>query len=329
MPEDYTKPPDLGSKFRGQYTITHKLYFSCNAVCLLVKHLRMVGKNQGCDNMKDKIQILIIEDEPGVSMMMVYLLTQAGCEAVAAWSAEEGMRLAQDGKFDLITLEVDLPGMNGFEVCRQLKDNPRSFDTPVVFVAWRDSLEDQQRGLELGAADYITKPFEPIDFISRIVSQAEAKKPTGRSNCVKRQPATIVQPGLGKLPASDQIEIGNRFYSAEDFSETSLPNGRPKRGPDKAFRSRVRDAVAIPDWPANPGLCSSRAIGALLPTSPATSLFSCAIFAPASRSNSLRALSPQATVAGALENIVFTHTQLGQTIQRIFACIGLDCMIRL
>ena len=136
----------------------------------------MVGKNQGCDNMKDKIRILVIEDEPGVSRMMVYLLTQAGCEAVTAWSAEKGMRLAQDGKFDLITLEAALPGMNGFDVCSQLKENPRSFDTPVVFVSKRDSLEDQQQGLELGAADYITKPFETADFIFRIVSHA---KPAG------------------------------------------------------------------------------------------------------------------------------------------------------
>jgi DNA-binding response OmpR family regulator len=129
----------------------------------------MVGINQGCDDMGDKARILVIEDEPGVSMMMVYLLTQAGCEAVTAWNAERGMRLAQDGKFDLITLEVDMPGMNGFEVCRQLKENPRSFDTPVVFVAWRDSLEDQQQGLELGAADYIIKPFDAQDFVSRIL----------------------------------------------------------------------------------------------------------------------------------------------------------------
>ncbi len=126
--------------------------------------------------MKDKIRILVIEDEPGVSMMMVYLLTQAGCEAVTAWSAEEGMRLAQDGKYDLITLEVDLPGMNGFEVCRRLKENPRLLDTPLIFVSGRDSLEDQQQGLELGAADYITKPFGTVDFIFRIISHA---KPAG------------------------------------------------------------------------------------------------------------------------------------------------------
>ncbi|MGO8836723.1 MAG: two-component system response regulator [Limisphaerales bacterium] len=120
--------------------------------------------------MMDKVKILVIESEPGVLMMMVRQLTRAGCDVEAAWNAQIGMEKARVKDFDLITMEVDLPGMNGFEVCRQLKENSRSFDTPVVFVSWRNNLEDQQQGLELGAADYITKPFEAEDFIFRIIS---------------------------------------------------------------------------------------------------------------------------------------------------------------
>ena len=123
--------------------------------------------------MSGKAKDLIIEDEPGVLMMMVRRLTQAGCDVDAAWNAQAGMQKACEGNFDLITLAVDLPGMNGFEMCRHLKRNSRLSDTPVVFVSWRDSLEDQQQGLELGAADYITKPFNARDFASRILSHAE------------------------------------------------------------------------------------------------------------------------------------------------------------
>ena len=123
--------------------------------------------------MSGKAKILIIEDEPGVLMMMVRRLTQAGCDVDAAWNAQAGMQKACEGNFDLITLEVDLPGTNGFEMCRHLKKNSRLSDTPVVFVSWRASLEDQQQGLELGAADYITKPFDARDFASRILSHAE------------------------------------------------------------------------------------------------------------------------------------------------------------
>jgi DNA-binding response OmpR family regulator len=122
--------------------------------------------------MSDKTKILIIEDEPGVSMMMVYLLARAGCEVATAWNAEKGMQLAQNGDFDLIALDVDLPGMNGFEICRRLKEDARLRHTPIVFVSGRPCDEDVRRGLELGAADYIIKPFEMTDFIFRIISHA-------------------------------------------------------------------------------------------------------------------------------------------------------------
>ena len=123
--------------------------------------------------MTGKANILVVEDDTPLAMIMVSLLTRAGCDVDAAWNAQTGMEMARAGNFDLITLEVDLPGLSGFEVCRRLKENPRSSDTPIVFVSWRDSLENQQRGLELGAADYITKPFDALDFVSRIFSHTE------------------------------------------------------------------------------------------------------------------------------------------------------------
>jgi DNA-binding response OmpR family regulator len=80
--------------------------------------------------------------------------------------------LVQAHRFDLITLDIDMPGQNGFEVCRQLKQDPRWQHIPVVFVSGRHSEDDSRRGFELGAADYITKPFEATDFIFRVVSCA-------------------------------------------------------------------------------------------------------------------------------------------------------------
>lgn len=124
--------------------------------------------------MMDRIKILIVEDEMPVAMMMAYLLTQAGCEVQTAWNAERGMRLAQTRGFDLITLDVNLPGISGFEICRRLKENP-FFQTPIVFVSGQPCEQDVQQGLELGAADYIIKPFEVTDFIFRIISHAKPK----------------------------------------------------------------------------------------------------------------------------------------------------------
>jgi DNA-binding response OmpR family regulator len=126
--------------------------------------------------MTGKGKILVIEGEPGVMMMMVQRLTQAGCDVDTAWDAQTGMQKARAGNFDLITLEVDLPGMNGFEMHRCLKGNSRLADTPIVFVSWRASLEDQQQGLELGAVDYITKPFDAMNFASRILSHIKTER---------------------------------------------------------------------------------------------------------------------------------------------------------
>ena len=126
--------------------------------------------------MADKVKILIIEDQTSVAMMMTYLLTRAGCEVQAAHTAEQGMRLAQDGDFDLITLNMVLPGISGFEICRRRKQNPHLCDTPVVLVSGHPCEEDQRRAFELGAVDYIIKPFNAMGFASRILSWVKPKQ---------------------------------------------------------------------------------------------------------------------------------------------------------
>src|ERR1017187_4479966 len=126
--------------------------------------------------MSAKITILIIEDEMPLALLMVNLLSRAGCEVEVATTAKKGMLLAEEGNFDLITLDIDLPDANGFEICSRLKNNLRLRATPVVFVSGRSCLEDQQHGLELGAVDYIEKPFGSLDFASRILSHIKARE---------------------------------------------------------------------------------------------------------------------------------------------------------
>jgi len=122
--------------------------------------------------MMGKIKILMVEHDTPAVMLMVHLLTCAGCRVKAAGNAAKGMAQAQAGDFDLITLAADLPGLNGFEFCRRLKKDVRLRHTPVVLVSGRSSKVDARRGMELGAADYITKPFVATDFIFRIMSNA-------------------------------------------------------------------------------------------------------------------------------------------------------------
>jgi DNA-binding response OmpR family regulator len=123
--------------------------------------------------MKDKVKILVVEDEMPMAMMMVHILHHAGCEAEAAWSGEKALQLAQTMEFDLVTLDISLPGMNGFEICQRLKELPHLRDTPIVFVSGRLDGENRRLAFQAGAADFIEKPFQAQDFLARVLTLVE------------------------------------------------------------------------------------------------------------------------------------------------------------
>jgi DNA-binding response OmpR family regulator len=118
------------------------------------------------------VRILVVEDEMPVAMMMVFILSRAGCEVETATSAEKAVSLVQAADFDLITLDIDLPGGSGFEIFARFKKLSRWQNTPVVFVSGNSTIENQQRALEMGAADFIEKPFEIEDFVARTLGRA-------------------------------------------------------------------------------------------------------------------------------------------------------------
>jgi DNA-binding response OmpR family regulator len=119
------------------------------------------------------VRVLIVEDDTPLAMMMANLLTRAGCEVHGAHTGEKALRLAQEIKFDLITLDVDLPDMSGFEICLALKERHLFRHTPIIFISARPWDKDRQRIFELGAVDYITKPFG-MEFAPRLLSHIES-----------------------------------------------------------------------------------------------------------------------------------------------------------
>jgi DNA-binding response OmpR family regulator len=117
--------------------------------------------------MAEKPKILLVEDEMPVAKAMMLLLARAGCDTQVATNGAEAIHMAQQDNFSLITLDWDLPDVNGPDLCRRLKEIPSLSGTPVVFVTAREEI---QNGLKAGAVDFITKPFEACDFLSRISS---------------------------------------------------------------------------------------------------------------------------------------------------------------
>lgn len=123
-----------------------------------------------------KAKILIVEDDTPLAMMMVNVLTQASCEVQVAKTGKGGMALALENRFDLFVLAVDSPDTNGFEICHQLKQRHIARHTPVIFISARHGEKERQHGLECGAVDYITKPLDPRDFVSRVLAHVQTGK---------------------------------------------------------------------------------------------------------------------------------------------------------
>jgi len=113
-------------------------------------------------------QILIIEDEEDVLELERYNLTREGFAVVAASRGDEGLKAVALKRPDLIILDLMLPGINGLEVCRKLKSDPLTADIPIIMVTAKGEEADIIVGLELGADDYVSKPFSIKILISRI-----------------------------------------------------------------------------------------------------------------------------------------------------------------
>jgi len=113
-------------------------------------------------------QILIIEDEEDVLELERYNLTREGFAVVAASRGDEGLKAVALKRPDLIILDLMLPGINGLEVCRRLKSDPLTADIPIIMVTAKGEEADIIVGLELGADDYVSKPFSIKILISRI-----------------------------------------------------------------------------------------------------------------------------------------------------------------
>jgi putative two-component system response regulator len=126
------------------------------------------------NNSLPKLKILMVEDTPVQAERFKGLLEDEGCEVYWADTGESGLAIAEIEQFDLIILDVELPGINGFEVCKQLKSNPELEETPVLMLTTRDRADDVLQGLDLGAIDYIPKDtFAGVVLIETIKHMAE------------------------------------------------------------------------------------------------------------------------------------------------------------
>lgn len=130
-------------------------------------------------------KVLIVDDERSIVDILRYNLEKNDMTAVCAYDGAEGLRLARECDPDVILLDVMLPEMDGFEVCRTLRAEGNN--VPIIMITAREEETDKVFGLELGADDYITKPFNPSELVARVKSQLRRYTQLGAMQTTEKQ----------------------------------------------------------------------------------------------------------------------------------------------
>jgi two-component system OmpR family response regulator len=115
--------------------------------------------------------VLIVDDDPHIRQLLVFALEKAGLDTIEAADGEAGLALADTHGPNLVILDINMPRMDGLEVCRRLRaDKGDKGDVPILFLSSRDDEIDRVLGIELGADDYVVKPFSPREVVARVMA---------------------------------------------------------------------------------------------------------------------------------------------------------------
>jgi DNA-binding response OmpR family regulator len=127
-------------------------------------------------NDREKDMILIIDDNPQSIKLLGNILDSKGYSTAVAMNGTEALKFLENEIPDLILLDIMMPGMDGFEVCRSIKMNKNASETPVIFLTAKKEIDDLVRGFEVGGVDYVTKPFNSNELLIRVKTHLDLKK---------------------------------------------------------------------------------------------------------------------------------------------------------
>ncbi|HBZ55162.1 MAG TPA: chemotaxis protein, partial [Syntrophobacteraceae bacterium] len=183
--------------------------------------------------------ILLVDDQPANLQVLLQTLGSLGCKLLVAKNGEAALTIVQKARPDLILLDIMMPGIDGFEVCRRLKANPTTEKIPIIFLSALDDTADKVRGLQLGAVDYVAKPFQPEEVLARVNTHLTIHR-LGRE--VQRQKDELehelqvvsqLQRNLlpEHLPQVEGLKLAvhyetSRYAGGDYYDVAELPNGR-------------------------------------------------------------------------------------------------------
>ncbi|MBF0169324.1 MAG: response regulator [Alphaproteobacteria bacterium] len=157
----------------------------------------------------DKRTILIVDDTPD-NIAVISGVLKSSYKTKVATNGEKALALASapDGKPDMILLDIMMPGMDGYEVCTRLKANPETADIPVIFLTAKTEVDDEAKGFEVGAVDYIHKPFTPPLVRARVRTHLALKRAMEEAHEARQQADELLNTLLPKAAANEIRAIG-------------------------------------------------------------------------------------------------------------------------
>jgi two-component system phosphate regulon response regulator PhoB len=165
--------------------------------------------------------ILVVEDEPAIQELLALNITQAGHNAMRALSAEHAQDLLRETMPDLILLDWMLPGMTGLEFARRLKSDALTKSIPIIMLTARGDEYDKIRGLEVGADDYVTKPFSPRELNARIKAVLRRRAPQMTDDPIEVSGLRL-DPTTHRVTGNDKsIELGPTEFRLLHFFMTN------------------------------------------------------------------------------------------------------------
>jgi DNA-binding response OmpR family regulator len=158
-----------------------------------------------------KKSILVVDDEPSIVELLTFNLKKEGYDVLKAYDAEEALRIAEDNETDMFIVDIMLPGMDGFELVRNLRATEKFRQTPVIFLSAKSEEFDKVLGLELGADDYITKPFSVREVLARI--RAVFRRIQQSSQAKEERPKKILARDLEIDTEKYEVRVRSRIVS--------------------------------------------------------------------------------------------------------------------
>ena len=180
--------------------------------------------------------VLVVEDEADVVDLLRYNLNRAGFDVLMAGDGVKGLEMARQRRPDVIVLDLMLPGMTGQAVCKALKNDDKTADVPVVMLTAKGSPAERVQGLELGADDYVTKPFSPRELVLRVQALIRRLRTSTRSELLEVDVFTV-----DKGNFEIRLEGARMDLTTTEFKLLALLIER--RG-----RTQARDVLLLDVW---------------------------------------------------------------------------------